>query len=336
MAKDKQGTLEGEPVELGSTPSRTNITLVEDPMVALMNRFSAAISLQLRTTKSDIPLANLFAPESKTPIKRETLFHLYSHGDKERTPAGNGERAEPAISPGVYLMPARSGLGKSTFALSCAIDMAISKEHDLAPYKGTMASALLQDIPSTSAEKIDGIANKIIASKASFFKTIAWFNINEPATAPLNVEGLLTTLLNIREQIIIVDSINDSLEEYARAFKEGARSGGWIYSHVEFMSRLNAYAEAYKKVLLVTLNTDFFPLTSMLGRTEGEIYPDITQGKVTYSTRYYGRKQFDRFLRISTAIALKVLEITPKLGLRIGSIAGADVPTALPELKMSN
>jgi archaellum biogenesis ATPase FlaH len=293
----------------GSVPDRAQkarvegVAAIEDPMVHAMLAFSGMIDTIRAAHPGYLDSKRYFSANSKPPTQRETYV---------RIPAVS--QALKSLAYGVYMIPAKSGAGKSTAALSLAMAIELFKlfAGPASPTKDKLAALLSQYEALNPGTEQEDVVKTIIKHIGTTFKNVLWLNINEPATVRMNVVGLLNTLMSCKESVVIIDSINDSLEEYARIFKEGARKGGWTYSQLELVSEINAFAEASKKVILITLNTDFFPLESMLGRTEGEVYPDLERGILRLKTRYTGRDSWKYNAEATNALALCMLGISRK------------------------
>ena len=261
-----------------------------------MDKFRVLSSTARVQNGQTIAHADAFAKSSFLPYQRKEKFNI----------AG-----QYALSPGAYTIPAKSGMGKSTAGLAVAVAIAISfaaDEDNKYPKREEMVE-LLEDMKRYSTTTKFAELVKIFFEKHSkVLDEVTWMSINEPMTRRITVIDLLAKLGDCASPIILVDSINDILQQYQRIFREPAQQGGWKYSQLEFISSLNDFAESMKKVLIVTLNTDFTGLHTMLGRTEGEIYPLGRESFVEVSSRLKGRVNKKLNLSFTAAIAMSILE----------------------------
>jgi hypothetical protein len=300
LSDDKQ--TEGSSAD--RTASAAAADLLIDETLEAMAKLRKEIDA-LGTAAEVMKNGSLFAEDSLPPLKRNV----------EATLVGKDGFA---LSAGAYVLPNKSGEGKTTSALAVALDISCSMlaavgdmdEDDSDSLNGFAAKdttyAEMRDKPVSSNQAQEYI-KYFLRYKKKVFRKICWWSINEPASRRITVKAFIERLIAAEESIILVDSINDSIEEYALLFKDSARKGGWTYSQLDFISVLNSYAEVANKILILTVNTDFFPMESMLGRTEGEIYARKNSTTTSYSTRLYGRKKKQRNTALIDQIALRLL-----------------------------
>jgi hypothetical protein len=270
----------------------------ESKVERAMSTFMGTVDKARGENSKAVTSSELFSKDSLPPYERLVSVNLFE-------PHGEG----PPLAAGVYIIPAKSGLGKTTAAIAMAVDITLSKLAN-AKKADKLREFLGRTRGAITSKEYEALVLELIRMKTNFMKHVVWLSVNEPSTARISVEDLLLNLPTFEEPVIILDSVNDLLEEYSRGFRDPFRSGGWSFSQVEFIAALNAFAEANNKLLLVTLNTDFFPLESMLGRTEGEVYPNIVSNNIKIQARKYGRVEYTRNLHFQFAVARYILDIT--------------------------
>lgn len=230
------------------------------------------------------------------------------------------------IADGAQAFPGQSGGGKSTTILAYAIEIAAARAMWKEPVtvgetieKDGMKSSLtafgkkwLQANEDFGTPDFKKSFEKLEKDFGTIFDTIDFVVVNEPRARRMKVIDLLTHLIaksNIKtegtnkKEIIIIDSLNDFLAEYSRAYpNDPAQKGGWTFSQLELISMLNAYGEATGKVVLFALNTTFYGLESLIGRTEGEVTPDDRES-INFRSRITGRNEISHKMAVSMWMA---------------------------------
>jgi hypothetical protein len=234
-----------------------------------------------RLNSAGFPQLTSLITAKRASIELDHSYDRFGEGTlKPYSPVHFTDIAAGALFAGVYVVAAGKGEGKSLFGTTMALHIAES----LVREEMEDEEKKKQPIVWVRDSRITPLADKA-------YGKIASFNTNEPGTQPVSVNELDAKLIEIRSPIIFIDSFNDTLDELvAYAGDEVPRKGGWFPVQIRVLKHIDTWARISCKCVLITINTDIFPIDGFAGRTEGEILVHAGTPKVDMATRPWGRR----------------------------------------------